>query len=679
MRNAWLVLCIAGLGFAQALYADPPVGGVVAPRDFGQGAPPRSDNLPFVGEAQAFELFTRLDKAIGPVAGRANLGPPIPVRGLAGVLVELRYRGMRIGYGQAVGSEILPNQNGIADLARAGDLALKAAMNTANLTLKDLALQQFHETETQTQPAARTQLTLEEALPLVTLDIQIAHTLRPVILGEDSSKTSVFERFVPGYHGLYASLLEKDKDKPQSRESWVWPGWAISRNINPEFQMAMLNSQLGLARDGWGHLGRPSGPVLMTFNCLQIVQPGVVQMGKPKPAPVLLERGNPVIPATGLTRGQVDQLSDSVASHLAHRVRSKGDVLGSYYPSGNLYRPEVASLEEQAIVALALGRYCKRHAPGPGAAAGLGGGNAAHRSLHDAAFQQLMAYLESQVLLMNKDEGIAIKALVALAIMDGPGMEDRKELRDKIIAQIMALQRADGKWFEKVMDRSGQAQQREIPITLQAIILSAASRYFQLVNDKTMEPGLAATYGRLVLSLELKSPATGILPWLGESRARMEGVVEPNALRGLDERLSQVVDRLREMQLLTAADDGPSDVVGGLSLRDRSLGGVPDPDWHTAQALHFLAASLDNKLIVTDAARPRVMLSCSLAARFLNLLAFQGASTYYMQSPEDAVGGIRLVMWNNQLSPGPTSVGLLAILAYQDALDKAQAAAMKSK
>jgi hypothetical protein len=669
MRNAWLVLWIAGLGFAQALHADPPVGGGALTRDQAQPAAPRSDNLPPVGDTQALQLFARLEKAIGPAEGRANLGPTIPVRNLAGVLVELRYRGMRIGHGQAVGSQILPNQNGTADLAQAGDMALKAAMDVARLTLKDLSLQQFRDTA-ETQPTIRSQLTLEDALPAVTLDIQVAHSLNPVILGEDSAKTTVFERFVPGYHGLFASLREKGQ---APRESWIWPGWAISRNINPELQMGLLNSQLGLSREGWGQLGRPSGPVLMTFNCIQVVQPGLVQAGKPKPAPILLERGNPLIPLGGLTREQVDRLSDSVAGHLSRRVRSKGDVVGVYYPSGNLYRPEIASLEEQAIVALALSRYCKRHAPAAGASAG-GAGVASQQSLYEISFEQLMGYLETQIRLMNKDEGTPIKALVALAIMDGPGMEDKKELRDKIIAQLVAMQRPDGKWFEKVVDRSGQVQQREVPITLQAIILSAVSRYYQLVKDKELEPGLAATYGRLVLSLELKNPATGILPWLGESRVRMEGVVDPNVLRGLDERLSQVADRLREMQLLAAADDGPTDVVGGLSLRDRSLGGMPDPDWQTAQALHFLATGVDNKQIVSEASRARMMLTCSLAARFLSVLAFQGASTYYMQSPEDAIGGIRLVMWNNQLSPGPTAVGLLGILAYQDALDKVPAA-----
>lgn len=677
MRNArpvpWIAgFWIAGLGCAQALFAQGP-----APATGGAGVanPPaavRVQDMVTVGDAHALALFTRLSKAIGPVEGRANLGPGIPVRGLAGVLVELRYRGMRIGHGQATGAEVLPNQDGTADLAQAGDMALKRAMEVARETLKDLALIQFREpmdppandgkTSEATRSAAK--LTLDEALPLVTLDIQVAHTLKPVILGDEAAKSSAFDRFVPGYHGLYASAAYKGEPKP--RESWVWPGWAISRNINPKDQMIFLARQLGLSHESWDQLGRPRGPMLMTFNCIQVVQGSMVQPGKPKPAPMILERGNQPAPLAGLTAQQTDQLADRVAGHLLRRVRVAGDVTGDYFPSGNLYRPEVATPEDQAIVALALARYCKRHARGPGQA------NAP--TVHETTFRLMMTYLESQVLLMTKEEGLPIKALVALAIMDGPGMEAKKDLRDKLITNLLAHQREDGRWVEKVVDKSGQAQFREIPATLQAIILSAVSRYYQIVKDKNLEPGIGTTYGRLVLSLELKNPGTGILPWLGESRGRMEGVINPDALRGLDERLSQIADRLRELQVMSASDDGPTDVVGGVSLGERSLGGAPDPDWHTGQALHFLATSLDNKLIISDGSRARMTLSCALAARYLGVLAFQAPSTYYMQAPEDALGGVRLVMWNNKLSPGPSAVALLAILAYQDAMDRVQAA-----
>jgi hypothetical protein len=675
MRNVgpapWIAgYLIAVLSCAAGAKAQAPNGGGAG--QGGAGTQAKAQNLVNVGEAHALLLFTRLNKAIGPAEGRANLGAPIPVRGLAGVLVELRYRGMRIGYGQATGAEVLPNQDGVADLAQAGDLALKRAMDVSKLVLSDLALQNYREPidpvpvapGAQAPVKPRSRLTLEEALPLVTLDIQVAHTLKPVILGDEAAKSSAFERFVPGYHGLYASASLKGE---ATRESWVWPGWAMSRNINPKDQMIFLSRQLGLAPEAWDQLGRPRGPVLMTFNCIQVVQPGIVAAGQPKPVPVVLERGNKPSPAGAMTLEQVQRLTDQVASHLSRRVRSKGDLTGDYFPSGNLYLPEVATHEDQAVVALALARYCKRHGPR------AGGADVHHTSQSEGAFGQQMAYLESQILLMKKEEGLAIKALFVLAIMDGPGMADKKELRDRLIGEILTHQREDGKWFEKVVDRSGQAQLREMPATLQVIILSAVSRYYQLVKKKGMEPGMAATYGRLVLSMELKNPGTGILPWLGESRARMEGVIAPEPLAALDERLSQMADRLREMQVLNASDDGPTDVVGGLNLGDRNLGGVPDPDWHTGQALHFLANVADNKRIVPENLRARLMLSCSLAARYLGVLAVSGPSTYYMQAPEDALGGIRLVMWNNKLSPGPSAVALLSLLAYQDALDRGEA------
>jgi hypothetical protein len=63
------------------------------------------------------------------------------------------------------------------------------------------------------------------------------------------------------------------------------------------------------------------------------------------------------------------------------------------------------------------------------------------------------------------------------------------------------------------------------------------------------------------------------------------------------------------------------------------------------------------------------MVACHLASRFLAGLSIQTQATYYMQIPEDAVGGVRLVMWNNQLSPGPAAVTLLSLIAVEDALD----------
>ena len=68
------------------------------------------------------------------------------------------------------------------------------------------------------------------------------------------------------------------------------------------------------------------------------------------------------------------------------------------------------------------------------------------------------------------------------------------------------------------------------------------------------------------------------------------------------------------------------------------------------------------------------MRDCQLACRFLAQLMIDEPGCYYVRGPQDAIGGVRLNLWDNKLAIWPSAMTLLALTELQE-----QMAAQKGK
>jgi hypothetical protein len=62
------------------------------------------------------------------------------------------------------------------------------------------------------------------------------------------------------------------------------------------------------------------------------------------------------------------------------------------------------------------------------------------------------------------------------------------------------------------------------------------------------------------------------------------------------------------------------------------------------------------------------ILSAGLGTRYLAQLMFASPSCFYVRSPDDALGGVRQMLWDNRLSIPPTAMSLLAALELEQTL-----------
>ncbi len=114
---------------------------------------------------------------------------------------------------------------------------------------------------------------------------------------------------------------------------------------------------------------------------------------------------------------------------------------------------------------------------------------------------------------------------------------------------------------------------------------------------------------------------------------------------------------------------GPADVIGGFELEPAPVGTPPAPNWRTAQLLAFLSICLREDGITADRDALGWVLNAGLAARFIAQLMMDEASAYYVRSLPDAIGGVRMALWDNQLGLAPTALSLLACVQLQETLD----------
>jgi len=136
--------------------------------------------------------------------------------------------------------------------------------------------------------------------------------------------------------------------------------------------------------------------------------------------------------------------------------------------------------------------------------------------------------------------------------------------------------------------------------------------------------------------------------------------------------LSRLIKQLVPRQIIAPPELGSKDVIGGFALSNRPSSAPPAPDWHSAQVLALLATSMRDPKLMSDQDELGWLLTGSLTARFLGQLMMDKPSCYYVPAMDEALGGMRLSLWDNRLSISATAMSLLALTEMQTTVDASE-------
>ncbi len=625
-------LCIAGimllLGALTAAVADQPI---IAPLLDGSNAEQAS-------------LMVELWLADGKIPSPDQLkDKAVPVRGLVGVCVTLRSSGIMVGKGDVLRDD-LGTVDQPTDLTAMVQRAAGTAFESLQHSLLDNNLRMVIEGRS---IAAPPKLSIKDVAGRVSVDVQLAYNVEPIRLSPTDSPQRVYSRFAPDYHGL---LAEDD----HGRRATIWPGNALAENTTPASQLVQLASQLGRPPLDARTLGRPKGLKLWRFEVYHVVPPvqGASYMQ--------LVRGNMLQPPQALNEQALKDLALTMATHLQQLFTSDGEVRGTYHPSSGRYDPQLAEPNQALLAAYALTRYVRHERQ-------LRPDDHMLAEMNRQA-QNLAVRLEQSVADGSLATTPATCSLIMLTVIDNSVPPRHTDVRDRMIERLLGLLQDDGS-FHNATD----AKARAVNDSVQALSVAAlAAAYAQTRRSDLVDP-LRHALDQLWNQTQ-GNPNINALPWLaftqdrvGELLADDDAHIKQKQQR--DTALGQLAHKLLGQQVVDSPRVGPDDVIGGFELNSGPIDSPPNPNWTTAPLLSFLSIATRHPEI-RGHDEMGWLLSAALSARFLRQLQFDMAGCYYVRSPQETLGGIRLALWDNRLTLDATAMSLLAVTDLQETLDK---------
>ncbi|MEM1445263.1 MAG: hypothetical protein AAGF84_04355 [Planctomycetota bacterium] len=653
-----------------------------------EAAPPAL-TAPFVDDTHARTLHRVVSDWAEDGAVGGQRPAPVRVHRAAGLRVTLRTQGHLLGYGDAWRDDLeaflqspdptAPENAGRAplNLVPLAEAAAFEAFAAADRRLRDAA------TDAALMARIRPEVQGAGAVPKInelfnnlTIDIQVAHTPRPIVLGVAEPKQAALTRYVSGHQGLIADGPgDKDQD-----DAWtvVWPATALSHNLAPLGQLRSLaKAHPDIAFHEIDVFGRADGPRLWRFENLHVVRP------RPGLPVQTLTRGGVPLPRAALDQIALRERSERLAGFLLDRFIGQGTVRGQYLPSADRFDPQLATLRNAALAGYALAEH-RATQDRLNAADPLGGRIAARL---DDLLMRVASNLDApqSPLVLQPDES-ALLLLTRLSVrppmpaVDGQPNED-PALRpggDPIARRLAA----------DLREKLGQGDQRGLVFrpsanpedpdaatrAASAIASFALGRYADLHGDAD-----ALADADAVADALWAGNAVGdgnALPWLARAHQTVArpwieaGLLTEDDATQRQATLIHTLDRYQEFQIVAPPPGVPKDILGGFDIPAATPPAAPRPDWRTAPLLLGYATGMaledGQEERRTDLGR---LLTAQAAARFLAQLMFDPSDAYYVRAPELAIGGVRLALDDNRLRLPPSAMTLLAFDRLRITLD----------
>lgn len=615
---------------------------------------------PLTDSSHAQQVYSQVEQWIKTASVPAT-AEPLWVSDCAGIRLTIRWLAMPLGSGQVWQWTSKDKPMGTRQAVNLSELARQAAVQAiqqAHVTLKEA-------TPTGDDTKKNKPRTVRDLAPVLTLELEIARQPQAISLSSGAPNEALFDQWVWGWHGL---IMQRDAEASSApRLAWLWPGEILTNNMQPQGQIARLLADVGGTLKDQPRLARPSGWFtsgqsipMWRFQTLHLVRH---QPGQPLTS---LVRGNRLLPPAAANGTTIESLAWRLTTHLIQKTQQDGQVSGNYLPAADRYDPAVANDPDTALVACALA-WRARH---------LQSTQPDHAQLKavSQASRRIAVQLADRLATAtaNSVDDPATACLLLMALTQGPELADQKPARDRLVHRLLLQQQADG------LFRIGAGEKPQIaPLPTQSLILAGLTMTYQ----QTRQPHLAAAIERsrqAIWKAAQPDKMLALMPWLALSERALRQMEEPSAdASWRQQRQARSVamltfnDLLSGRQIRQTSDDWPADMIGGIDFSPLPTAGqthVPQPDWHTAQALSFWAVFLSQRDITPANQTTLGLINAGLAARYLAQMTFDDAGCYFVRSRSDAQGGMRLALWDNRLGPAPNAMALLSLTLLQQTL-----------
>jgi hypothetical protein len=603
---------------------------------------------PLVDWTHAQQAHQLIERWVAEAAVPDQPALRIPVTGVFGLRVTLRTAGYTVGTGEAFRTDIEQRVNVTGEPVDLVPLLRQATEQAFEAVRNSLADARLNAAVQGRIDSTRPQRQLQDIAPELLVDLQLGYQLQSVRIPSDAQPAAVFNYFAPGFHGL------RIPGGSARSAATAWPGTTLALNVSPRSQLIQLLTDQGYAIVDLAKVGRANGPPLQRFEVIHYVRyaPG-------RPA-VQLVRGNVLLPPFAVGDAQLREMAQRIAGFLHRRFTSSGALLGPYAPTSDRYDPPLADADETALACYALLRHSRYAAP-------LGPYDSTIRQMQEEA-RRTVVQLGQELLTARSSPSASQAALVLLSLIDAEPSAWENELRDQLGRLLVSLSDGQGR-FRSAADAGAPA----VNDATQALITAALAALYEQTRSEEVAQVLREAMDTLWQG-EASTPNIAALPWLITAHHRAAKLLVGDDLgrrQALIEReraLGDLVEKLCQQQVVEPPLLGPADVVGGFELQTAPPPAPPNPDWRTAQLLQFLAICIREQGIVADHNELGWLVTAGLASRFIHQIMVEEPACYYMPDARQALGGVRLSLWDNRLAIAPAAVSLLALTDLQRTL-----------
>ncbi len=487
------------------------------------------------------------------------------------------------------------------------------------------------------------------------IDVQIAFAPEQIVLPPDAPADHIYARFAPGFHGLFA-LPGPASNGFDAGETLVWPATALAHNASPRRQIVRLLTRCGLKPDDEQLLGRADGVAAGRFEVLHLVRPT-------RDLPVMrLVRGGQLLPGRFVDEQTLSDLADRVALHLYNRhIGVNGEMRGTYLPARAQYNPQLASDLEAALASYTLVRYADRKR--------RDGNNDQFYLAMIEASQRAVDAAVGRLLNPEAQPDAVTAAFCLLTILQAPAGTFDPAMAERVAGLLRSMIGPDGSMLANPDDPA-----TALPAASSAAALAAISAYYQQTREAELGQTLAAAIESLWNRQQSRFDVN-TLPWIARVHVKSSGLLEDAGWLDATTRqrrsddLAAMNELIAELQVVERPALGPIDAEGGIILNQAPEGSPPNPNWQTAPLFSFMATTLRDPQVVPDRDRPGTLVTASAAARFVGQLMIDEPNCFGIRSPQEALGGIRLTLWDNTLDIAPSAITLMALLEMRETLD----------
>lgn len=445
----------------------------------------------------------------------------------------------------------------------------------------------------------------------------------------------------------------------RGKRAFTRPSQVVSLGYTPDLALAACESAIGLKSI---HKVRFEREIkYFRFRGHHVWQPNSAAR------PVELRRGDRLIPASAMTRENLDSAIERVGQYLIYRQNSNGEFSHAYIPFNGTYTAgSAARVQLRALDGLAV--YANRSREN---------GIAERLSRGIAAFTP---YLEPVVIAESQPDGSVAQKQVGVVLAPA-GHSGVLEITSRLLSAMKLSQAADSydvdcaRFINAILASQTEAGYFAIAMTQEAEVSADGA---QGLSDADSCTALAAL-ARLNAGSEdvriTKAIESAIRYYADRYQAKFEPTAAAALLQALclhysrsnDARISDMAfdltDRLAALQL-TARNCPYEELHGAINVRRAGEVGAD-----TAIYLASLADALELAERVGDSARiERYRSAVSAAARFVMQLEFRDDGTFYVRSRRDVLGGIRAALWDGRLRIDHTGLGLIGLIRAREVL-----------